>query len=127
MNKRHKPKSANHRHLIQKSSFPKPTDQDIDRWLGRLAAVAFEGKQQLGPGAVLQTRTRLAYASAEEFAIIAPELAPALAGLLASCTPNQFVLMLASGDQAQLMVLDAPAPLAELHRQWAKTLVGAIG
>nr|AGC72349.1 hypothetical protein [uncultured bacterium A1Q1_fos_2004] len=114
--------SAVRRRLIQKSAFPKLTDKDVERWLGRLGAVAHEGRQQLGAGCVMQTSDKLAYVSVEEFGQLAPELAATLGNLLASCTKNEFVVMLAGDDAAALTVVDAPAPLAELHRRWAKTL-----
>lgn len=122
MKKKQKNTAASRRRLIQKATFPKLTDNDFDRWLGRLAAIVVEGRQQLGAGLVMQTSDSLTYMSTEEFAIIGPELAPALAGLLASCTPNQFVIMVAGDNAGAMGIIDAPAPLAELHRQWAKTL-----
>lgn len=114
--------SAIQRRLIQKSRFPQLSDDSISRWLGRLGAVAHEGRQQLGAGCVMQTPSRLAYVSVEEFGQLAPELAATLGNVLASCTKNQFVVVLAGDDAAALTVVDAPAPLAELHRRWAKTL-----
>ena len=98
------------------------TQQEFDAWIGRLGSVVHEGQQQLGAGCVMQTNDTLTYVTTKEFAILATELAPALADLLASCTPNQFVVMVAGDSAGAMGIIDAPAPLAELHRQWAKTL-----
>ena len=123
-----KKKSLHHQHRRPRATAPKAnprqpvTAQEFDRWVGRVASVAYEGQQTHGAGAVLQTHDRMVYISLDELTIIDPETAAALGALLLGCTPQRFVVMLAGNGPKVLTVVDAPRPLAELHRRWAKTL-----
>lgn len=107
--------------LIKKSRLPKDAPA-TDRWVGRLAAVAHEGKQQLGAGVVMQTRDTMAYITSAELALIAPDLVGLAAVLLLGCQPNQFVAMITRDDATALTIVDAPRPLAEMRQRWGKTV-----
>lgn len=123
-----KKKNLHHKDRRSRATAPRTnprspvTVQEFDRWVGRVASVAYEGQQTHGAGAVLQTHERLVYMSLDELTIIDPETAAALGALLLGCTPQRFVVMLARNGTTVLTVVDAPRPLAELHRRWAKTL-----
>lgn len=94
---------------------------DTARWVGRISAVAYEGKRAVGLGAVLQTEDTLTYLSLAEVAAIL-DSATMLTALIRGCTDNQFVLMLSAGDRVTATVVAPRQPLAVLYEQWGHTL-----
>ena len=94
---------------------PSGPQAEITRWIGRLAAVAYEGRRDIGAGAVLQTADTLTY-------LPLANLTPAAAVLVQACQGQQFVVILDGGDRHGATVVTPGRPLAELHQRWGGTL-----